>query len=146
MFMMKSDQLPSLQPCTVFQKFTRTIFHWGQFSVRLAVWPINAPHGCQNLQVSYAGTHPTAKDAFHFIKMIADHELDRNHMCSCDVKGLFSNIPVDFTVNLIPNKVFGDKEGEFHGLNRTELRKMLNWTRKILFCNWTENITHRHMG
>jgi len=59
---------------------------------------------------------PTAKDTFHFIKMIADHELDCNHiMCSFDVKNLFINIPVDFTVNLILDKVFADKESKIHG-------------------------------
>ena len=86
--------------------------------------------------------HPsTAKDTFHFIKMIADHELGCNHItCSCDVKNLFTNIPVDFTVNLILDKVFADKESKFHGLNRTELRKMLV---KILFYNSTKNIIHR---
>jgi len=50
--------------------------------------------------------HPsTAKDTFHFIKMIADHELNCNYiMCSFDVKNLFTNIPVDFTVNFILDK------------------------------------------
>ena len=74
--------------------------------------------------------HPsTEKDTFHFIKMIADHELGCNHItCSFDVKNLFTNIPVDFTVNLIVDKVFADKKSKFHGLNRMELRKMLNWT------------------
>jgi len=43
---------------------------------------------------------------------------------------VFTNIPVDFTVNLILDKVFADKGYKFHGLNRTELRKMLNWTCK----------------
>jgi len=47
--------------------------------------------------------HPTtAKDTFEFLRiiLIADHELDRNRiMCSFDVKSLFTNIPVDFTVN-----------------------------------------------
>ena len=73
----------------------------------------------------------TAKDTFHFIKMIADHELGCNHiMCSFDVKNLFTIIPVDFTLNLILDKIFADKESKFHGLNRTELRMMLNWTCK----------------
>ena len=49
-------------------------------------------------------------------------------MCSFDVKIPFTNIPADFTVNLILDKVFADKENKFHGLNRTELRKMLNRT------------------
>jgi len=76
--------------------------------------------------------HPsTAKDTFEFLR-ITDHELDRNRMmCSFDVKSLFTNIPVDFTVNLMLDKVFADadKENKFHGLNRTELRKMLNFER-----------------
>jgi len=89
----------------------------------------------------------TAKDTFHFIKMIADHELGCNHiMCSFDVKNLFTNIIVDFTVNLILDKVFAEKESKVHGLNQTDLRKMFNWTckntvqRKILYTGgWGSN-------
>ena len=70
-------------------------------------------------------------DTFEFLRIIADHELDRKRiMCSFDVKSPFTNIPVDFTVNLILDKVFADKKNKFHGLSRTELRKMLNWTCK----------------
>ena len=84
--------------------------------------------------------HPsTAKDTLHFIKMIADHELDCNHkICSFDVKSLFTNIPVDSTVNLILDKVFADTERKFHGLNRTELRKMFNWTCKNTVLQFNE--------
>ena len=69
--------------------------------------------------------HPsTAKDTFEFLRIIADHELDRNRlMCSFDVKSLFTNIPVDFTVNLILDKVFADIENKFHGLNWTKLER-----------------------
>ena len=88
----------------------------------------------------------TAKDTFEFLRIIADHELHRNRiMCSFDVKSLFTNIPVDFTVNLILDKVFADKRNKFHGLNRTELRKMLTGLVKILYCNSMENITHSLM-
>jgi len=59
-------------------------------------------------------------------------------MCSFDVKSLFTNIPVHFTVNLILDKVFADKEYKFHGLNRTELRKMLNWTFKNTVLQFNE--------
>ena len=59
-------------------------------------------------------------------------------MCSFDVKRLFTNIPMDFTVNLILDKVFADKEYKFHGLNRTELRKMLNWTCKNTVLQFNE--------
>jgi len=84
--------------------------------------------------------HPsTAKDTFHFIKMKAYHELGCNHiMCSFDVKNLFTNISVDFTVNLILDKVFIDKESKFHGLNRTELRKMFDWTCKNTVLQFNE--------
>jgi len=59
-------------------------------------------------------------------------------MCSFDVKSLFTNIPVDFTVNLILDKVFAVKESKFHGLNRTEPRKMLNWTCKNTVLQFNE--------
>ena len=82
--------------------------------------------------LSELSRHPsTAKDTFDILRIIADHELDHNRiMCSFDVKSLFTNIPVDFTVNLILDKVFTGKENKFPGLNGTELRKMLNWTCK----------------
>jgi len=51
-------------------------------------------------------------------------------MRSFDVKTLFTNIPVDFTVHLILDTVFANKEYKFHGLNRTELPKMLIWSCK----------------
>jgi len=71
--------------------------------------------------------------------MIAVHELDCNHIvCSFDVKSLFTNIPVDSTVNLILDKVFADKESKFHVLNRTELRKMLNWICKHTVLQFNE--------
>jgi len=50
-----------------------------------------------------------------------------------DVKSLFTNIPVDFTANLIRNT--------FHGLKRTELRIMLNRSCKNAVLQFNENIT-----
>ena len=95
----------------------------------MAVSPTNALRLSKCL--SELRRHPsTAKDTFEFLRITDDYELDRNRiMCSFDVfdvKSLFTNIPVDFTANLILDKVVSDKEDKFHGLNRTELRKMLN--------------------
>ena len=72
----------------------------GSFSYQCASW--------LSKSLSELRRHPlTAKDTFDFLRIIADHELDRNCiMCSFDVKSLFTNIPVDFTVNLILDKVF----------------------------------------
>ena len=43
-----------------------------------------------------------------------------------DVTGLFTNVPVDFTINLILDSVFRSSE-EFSSLNRRRMKKLLEW-------------------
>ena len=49
-------------------------------------------------------------------------------MASLDVKSLFTNVPVDFTINLIQNNIFSNGVKKFNGLTRLQLRKFLEWT------------------
>ena len=51
-------------------------------------------------------------------------------LASIDVKSLFTNIPVDFTIQIILQKLFPDKSTRFYGLNKRQFRKLLNWTCK----------------
>ena len=76
--------------------------------------------------------HPSnLKDTFAFIERIKDQTISNQVMVSFDVSSLFTNIPVDFTIDLIISKVFANGVKKFHGLSKLQLRKMLNWTSKM---------------
>ena len=47
---------------------------------------------------------------------------------SFDVKSLFTNIPLEFTTNIILTKLFPDKATTVFGMNKKEFRKLLMWT------------------
>ena len=51
-------------------------------------------------------------------------------MASLDVKSLFTNVPLDFTIELILNNVFSQGTKDFNGLNKNQLNKLLSWTGK----------------
>ena len=49
-----------------------------------------------------------------------------------DAKSLFTNIPVNFTINLIIDQLFPDSSSRVFSMNKQQFRKLLNWT-----CNHT---------
>jgi len=53
-------------------------------------------------------------------------------MASFDVKSLFTNIPLNFTTNLIVKSLFHDGCTQFPGINQTQMKKLLKW-----FCQST---------
>ncbi len=65
----------------------------------------------------------TVKDTFHFVSMLdgKDHRLV---MASLDVESLFTNIPLDETIEIVTKKVF-DKKTQVNGLSRTDFRELL---------------------
>ena len=64
--------------------------------------------------------HPTnLKDSFEFIDQI--RKIDNLHtktLVSFDVKSLFTNIPVDFTIKLVLNQLFPDEQNKINGLSK----------------------------
>jgi len=50
-------------------------------------------------------------------------------MTSFDVTSLFTDVLVDFTINLILDSVFRSND-EFNGLNRRRMKKLLEWVVK----------------
>ena len=58
--------------------------------------------------------------------------MNQKFLVSFDVKSLFTNIPVNFTINLIIDQLFPDSSSRVHGINKQQFRKLLNWT-----CNHT---------
>ena len=65
----------------------------------------------QNL--GFLREHPTnLKDSFIFVNNMKDKFLHNKVMVSFDVISLFTNIPVDYTINLILDKLF-DNDTDF---------------------------------
>ena len=78
--------------------------------------------------------HSTAlKNTFSFVKLILKIPLlNQKFLVRFDVKSLFTNIPVNFTINLIIDQLFPDSSSKVYGMNKQQFRKLLNWT-----CNHT---------
>ena len=65
----------------------------------------------------------TVKDTFHFVSMLEgkDHRLI---MASLDVESLFTNIPLEETIDIVTNKVFGRKR-KVKGIWKKDFRRLL---------------------
>ena len=87
--------------------------------------------------------HPTnLKDSFEFMDQI--RKIDNLHtktLVSFDVKSLFTNIPIDFTIKLVLNQLFHDEQSKINGLSKQTTKMDLqkkqpcNLT-KIIITNW----------
>jgi len=64
------------------------------------------------------------KDTLTFLSLLQDKSSSVKVMTSFDVTSLFTNVPVDFTINLILDSVFR-RSDELNGLNRRRLKKLL---------------------
>ena len=86
------------------------------------------------------------KDTFSFIKLISKiSQLNQKCLVSFDVKSLFTNIPVNFTINLIIDQLFPDSSSRVHGMNKQQFRKLLNWNCNHSTFNLKENFTNKLM-
>ena len=68
------------------------------------------------------------RDPFHFVSIIdgKDHRLV---MASLDVESLFTNIPLDETINIVTTKVFGKKR-KVNGISRGDFKRLLELSTK----------------
>ena len=69
-------------------------------------------------------------DTFTFLSKISKHNFANQTMVSFDVKSLFTNIPLSFTLNLLLESIYVDNSTEWNGLNRSRLLKLLSWSTK----------------
>ena len=76
----------------------------------------------------FATNEHTVRDTFHFVSMLdgKDHRLI---MASLDVESLFTNIPLDETIEIVTKKVFARKR-KVDGLSRTDFRRLLKLSTK----------------
>ena len=77
----------------------------------------------------------TVKDTFEFVSMLdgKDHRLV---MGSLDVESLFTNIPLDETINIVTEKVF-DKKVKVKGISKRDFKRLLEIATKgtVFFFN-----------
>ena len=71
----------------------------------------------------YTTNDYTVRDTFHFVSML-DGKNHRLIMASLDVDSLFTNIPLDETIEIVTKKVFA-KKNKVNGLSRTDFRRLL---------------------
>ena len=76
--------------------------------------------------------HPAnIKDTFDVVSTLSKINLSLSHMTLLDVIGLITNIPLDFAIYLVLLKIYSDSGVTlFHGLNKTQLEKLLISTTK----------------
>ena len=76
----------------------------------------------------------TLKDSFEFAKRICQQDAGL-FMASLDVEFLFTNVPLEETINICVNELF-KSNSSIHGLNKKQITEMLSLTTKesiILF-------------
>ena len=77
----------------------------------------------------------TLKDSFEFCSMLnnQNHEM---FLCSLDVDSVFTNVPLEETIGIISNQMFGKKR-TLQGFSKTDFREMLLLTTKgtVLYFN-----------
>ena len=65
---------------------------------------------------------------------------------SFDVKSLFTNILVDFTIKLTLNQLFPDKQSKIDGLSKKQFETLLKWTCKKTTLQFNRNYFHQLDG
>ena len=68
----------------------------------------------------------TLKDSFEFVSMI-DKQDDNSFMCSFDIDSLFTNVPLEETIELLIKNVFGRKR-KINGLSKSDFQDLLKLT------------------
>ena len=70
----------------------------------------------------------TVKDTFDFVSMLdgKDHRLV---MGSLDVESLFTNIPLQETIDIVTNKVF-EKKRKVNGISKRDFKRLLEISTK----------------
>ena len=70
----------------------------------------------------------TVKDSFHFAEEIIDQQPDF-FMSSLDVDLLFTNIPLEDTIEICTNEIFKGSQ-TVDGLNKSEFKELLSLANK----------------
>ena len=118
--------LQALLLYTDYQNYRNLELPRDQFFPLVGLLIMNVPGGYRNLsQIS-----DNIPDTFTFLSKISNHNFANQTMVSFDVKSLFTNIPLSFTLNLILESIYVDNTTEWNGLNKSRLLRLLSWSTK----------------
>ena len=76
----------------------------------------------------------TVKDTFHFVSML-DGKNHRYFMASLDVDSLFTNIPLEETIDIVTNGVYGTKR-KVKGIWKQDFKDLLRMSRYSVLFRW----------
>ena len=83
---------------------------------------------------SAARAQSYSKRYFFFLDRISHLKVNNEVVASLDVKSPFTNIPVNFTLDIILHSIFNKEVKKSYGLLRLQLKKLFQWTsRGIIF-------------
>ena len=117
-----------------------TLASTGSFNYQSAVW-------LNKILMPPREHDSNIKDTFDFqVKLSNMVNLSSKILASFDVKSLFTNISVDFTIQIILQKLFPDKSTRFYGMNKRQFRKLLNWTCKTTTLYFDGKFYHQIDG
>ena len=96
----------------------------GSYTFECAVW--------LNEILALLQKHPyDLKDTFDFVSKLSIINLSLTHMASFDVVSLFTNIPLNFAINLVLQKIYSDSGvALLLSFYKTQVKKFLIWTTK----------------
>ena len=69
------------------------------------------------------------KDSFDFVNKISKIKNENYTMVSFDVESLFTNIPINETIEITINLCFGEEQ-KFNGMNKKQFKKLLEISTK----------------
>ena len=125
----------------VCQNSIKKTFHYGQFYLRSAVFIITVHHGWVTSLNHFDNILPRCKTPLNLsIKSQQFSTCNKNFWLVLMSKSLFTNIPLDFTLNLILDKLFTDQSIKIFGMNRNTSKS--SWighvkaARYSLITNW----------
>ena len=81
------------------------------------------------------------KNSKEFVQEITNFKCSGDvFMCSFDISSLYTNIPVSETIEIILDKIFIDANIKYHGMNRVEFRKLLEFICKETYFKFNDKI------
>ena len=99
-----------------------------------------------NLLTPFIDSPYIVKDSFDFVNEITHFKNDAYVMASFDIKSLFTNIPLDESINIILNKIFPLNKTTYQGFDKNIFKKLLNICLKDNFFLFNQKLYFQKDG